>query len=119
MSVSSSPSFTPVDFSRPLQVAAATLVTVGAVWDALEGAARVVGHAAAETTIEAVDHRFGDEAASATQAAMAVGADLGNAALNVNRLGTKALVTRTAAETAKKTLVGDDHLRAAIEDVKK
>uniref|UniRef100_A0A8C4Q957 Senescence domain-containing protein n=1 Tax=Eptatretus burgeri TaxID=7764 RepID=A0A8C4Q957_EPTBU len=82
-------------------VAASGLKGITTVWSGLEQAAKTVSNAVSNTTVDTVEHKYGEEAGQATRNAMASAIDLGTAVYNVSHLGVKQLIKSTAKETGR------------------
>lgn len=96
------------------QVAASSLVAFGEVWDGLEQAAHIVGSGAGMATNQFVEARYGAEAGALSVRATAVAYDVGEAAMNMNRLGPGGMARAAAVATARDLVVrvGEDHTTA-------
>ena len=81
-------------------VAVASLAAFRDVWDGLEEAAQIVGHATADATRTVSHARYGAAGDPVTESVIGLAADVGAIAINTNRLTVGGMVRRTAAETA-------------------
>ncbi|CAG9312462.1 unnamed protein product [Blepharisma stoltei] len=72
------------------------------IYDGLEEAVIILAKSSANTTVSVVEHRYGEQAASATSESLSVLGNVGSAYNQVKKMGLKKL----AKATAKKTAIG-------------
>ncbi|XP_043852135.1 spartin isoform X2 [Dromiciops gliroides] len=85
-------------------VAASSLQGFSTVWQGLECAARCIVQKVASETVHTVKHKYGTDAGHATDNAMNSAINVGVTAFNIDNIGIKAVVTRTAKQTGKAIL---------------
>lgn len=81
-------------------VAVASLAAFRDVWDGLEEAAVIMGHATADATRTVSHARYGAAGDPVTESVIGLATDVGAIAINTNRLTVGGMVRRTAAEAA-------------------
>uniref|UniRef100_H3A8R9 Spartin n=1 Tax=Latimeria chalumnae TaxID=7897 RepID=H3A8R9_LATCH len=80
-------------------VAASGMQGFATVWQGLESAARCLANSVASETVQTVKHKYGTDAGKATDYAVNSAINVGVTAFNIDNLGIKAVVKRTAKET--------------------
>ncbi|EMP25299.1 Spartin [Chelonia mydas] len=69
------------------------------VWQGLESAAKCIANSVSTETVHTVQHKYGDDAGHATDNAMNSAINVGVTAFNIDNIGIKAIVKKTAKET--------------------
>ncbi|XP_078488924.1 spartin isoform X2 [Ciona intestinalis] len=87
-----------------VNVAGAGLAGFATVWTSLEQAGLAVARSMSGATVETVQHKYGAEAGQATGHAMGAAVNVGRTAFNIDNLGVKAIVKRTAKDTGREVL---------------
>ncbi|KAM6140842.1 spartin [Pterocles gutturalis] len=91
-------------FDGALVVAASGLQGFSTVWQGLESAAKCIAKSVSTETVKTVKYKYGDDAGHATDNAMNSAINLGVTAFNIESIGIKAVVKRTAKETGHAVL---------------
>ncbi|XP_008945887.1 PREDICTED: spartin isoform X2 [Merops nubicus] len=91
-------------FDGALVVAASGVQGFSTVWQGLESAAKCIAKSVSTETVKTVKYKYGEEAGDATDNAMNSAINVGVAALNIDNIGIKAVVKRTAKETGHAVL---------------
>ena len=73
------------------------------VWESLEHAGKILLETTSNTTIDIVNHKYGEDAALATADGLTVAIDAIETAYTLNQLGVKKLAKRAAIHTGKQT----------------
>ncbi|XP_043929301.1 spartin isoform X2 [Protopterus annectens] len=94
-------------FDGALAVAASGVQGFSTVWQGLECAAKSIAKSVASETVKTVKHKYGTDAGQATDSAVNSAINVGVTAFNIDNLGIKAVVKRTAKETSRAVL--DDY----------
>ncbi|XP_020834373.1 spartin isoform X2 [Phascolarctos cinereus] len=96
------------DGKSPLEgamvVAASSLQGFSTVWQGMECAAKCIVKKVTSETVHTVQHKYGADAGHATDNAMNSAINVGVTAFNIDNIGIKAVVTRTAKQTGKAIL---------------
>lgn len=87
-----------------LVVAASGVQGFSTVWQGLESAAKCIAKSVSTETVKTVKYKYGDDAGHATDNAMNSAINVGVTAFNIDNLGIKAVVKRTAKETGHAVL---------------
>ncbi|XP_013817547.1 spartin isoform X3 [Apteryx mantelli] len=74
------------------------------VWQGLESAAKCIAKSVSTETVKTVKYKYGDDAGHATDNAMNSAINVGMTAFNIDNIGIKAVVKRTAKETGHAVL---------------
>ena len=77
------------------------LLAYGTVYTGLESSAKVLGKSVKENTVKVVEVKYGQEAGQATDDGISAAGDAAMTYLNIQSLGVKGLVKRTAKDTGK------------------
>ncbi|XP_068936445.1 spartin isoform X1 [Petaurus breviceps papuanus] len=85
-------------------VAASSLQGFSTVWQGMECAAKCIVKKVTSETVHTVKHKYGTDAGHATDNAMTSAINVGVTAFNIDNIGIKAVVTRTAKQTGKAIL---------------
>ncbi|XP_061876425.1 spartin isoform X2 [Colius striatus] len=91
-------------FDGALVVAASGVQGLSAVWQGLESAAKCIVKSVSTETVKTVKYKYGDDAGHATDNAMNSAINIGATAFNIDNLGIKAVVKRTAKQTSHAVL---------------
>ncbi|XP_064907918.1 spartin isoform X2 [Columba livia] len=91
-------------FDGALVVAASGVQGFSTVWQGLESAAKCIAKSVSTETVKTVKYKYGEDAGHATDNAMNSAINVGVTALNIDNLGIKAVVKRTAKETGHAVL---------------
>ncbi|NXX74115.1 SPART protein, partial [Urocolius indicus] len=91
-------------FDGALVVAASGVQGLSAVWQGLESAAKCIVKSVSTETVKTVKYKYGDDAGDATDNAMNSAINIGATAFNIDNLGIKAVVKRTAKQTGHAVL---------------
>ncbi|KAJ8028469.1 Spartin [Holothuria leucospilota] len=83
------------------EVAGSGLVGFGVIYSSLESAAKSLAKSIHNSTVQVVQHRYGDDAAKLTDNSMATVGNVGVSVYNFKNLGVKAIAKRTAKDTGK------------------
>lgn len=94
-------------FDGALVVAASGVQGFATVWNGLECAAKCIAKSVAAETVHTVKHKYGSAAGKVTDNAVNSAINVGVTAFNIEHLGIKAIVRRTAKETG--TAILDDY----------
>nr|XP_020639483.1 spartin isoform X2 [Pogona vitticeps]XP_020639484.1 spartin isoform X2 [Pogona vitticeps]XP_020639485.1 spartin isoform X2 [Pogona vitticeps] len=100
-----------------LVVAASGVQGFSTIWLGLESAAKCIAHSVSKETVQTVKHKYGDDAGHATHNAVSSAINVGVTAFNIDHIGVKAIVKKTAKETGHAVLdeykiVGKDESKA-------
>lgn len=87
-----------------LVVAASGVQGFSTVWQGLESAAKCIAKSVSTETVKTVKHKYGDDAGRATDNAMSSAINVGVTAFNIDHIGIKAVVKKTAKETGHAVL---------------
>ncbi|XP_061484394.1 spartin isoform X2 [Rhineura floridana] len=87
-----------------LVVAASSVQGFSTIWHGLESAAKCIAKSVSKETVQTVKHKYGDDAGHATDNAVSSAINVGVAAFNIDNLGIKAIVKKTAKETGHAVL---------------
>uniref|UniRef100_A0A8C9FXC4 Spartin n=1 Tax=Pavo cristatus TaxID=9049 RepID=A0A8C9FXC4_PAVCR len=87
-----------------LVVAASGVQGFSTVWQGLESAAKCIAKSVSTETVRTVKHKYGDDAGRATDNAMSSAINVGVTAFNIDHIGIKAVVKKTAKETGHAVL---------------
>uniref|UniRef100_F6Y7B7 Spartin n=2 Tax=Monodelphis domestica TaxID=13616 RepID=F6Y7B7_MONDO len=85
-------------------VAASGVQGFSTIWQGLECAAKCIATKVTSETVHTVKHKYGADAGHATDNAMNSAINVGVTAFNIDNIGIKAMVTRTAKQTGKAIL---------------
>ncbi|XP_072468017.1 spartin isoform X2 [Notamacropus eugenii] len=85
-------------------VAASSLQGFSTVWQGMECAAKCIVKKVTSETVHTVKHKYGADAGHATDNAMNSAINVGVTAFNIDNIGIKAVVARTAKQTGKAIL---------------
>eukprot|EP00164_Ancoracysta_twista_P000749 GFYU01000985.1.p1 GENE.GFYU01000985.1~~GFYU01000985.1.p1 ORF type:complete len:394 (+),score=87.63 GFYU01000985.1:36-1217(+) len=85
-------------------VGVSTLVAADTIYQELVGAAKVLLDVTAETTADLVEHRYGEEVGQVAHNVGGIAKDVGQTAVNLERIGPKAILKTTAKHTAREVL---------------
>ncbi|XP_075276562.1 spartin isoform X1 [Opisthocomus hoazin] len=91
-------------FDGALVVAASGVQGFSTVWQGLESAAKCIAKSVSTETVKTVKYKYGDDAGCATDNAMNSAINVGVTAFNIDHIGIKAVVKRTAKETGHAVL---------------
>ncbi|XP_075598096.1 spartin isoform X2 [Balearica regulorum gibbericeps] len=91
-------------FDGALVVAASGIQGFSTVWQGLESAAKCIAKSVSTETVKTVKYKYGDDAGHATDNAMNSAINVGVTAFNIDNIGLKAVVKRTAKETGHAVL---------------
>ncbi|NXF92772.1 SPART protein, partial [Eubucco bourcierii] len=91
-------------FDGALVVAASGVQGFTTVWQGLESAAKCIAKSVSTETVKTVKYKYGEDAGHATDNAMNSAINLGRTAFNIENIGIKAVVKRTAKETGHAVL---------------
>ncbi|NXI96712.1 SPART protein, partial [Psophia crepitans] len=91
-------------FDGALVVAASGVQGFSTVWQGLESAAKCIAKSVSAETVKTVKYKYGDDAGHATDNAMNSAINVGMTAFNIDSIGIKAVVKRTAKETGHAVL---------------
>ncbi|KFQ81201.1 Spartin, partial [Phaethon lepturus] len=91
-------------FDGALVVAASGVQGFSTVWQGLETAAKCIAKSVSAETVKTVKYKYGEDAGHATDNAMNSAINVGMTAFNVENIGIKAVVKRTAKETGHAVL---------------
>nr|XP_025039117.1 spartin isoform X4 [Pelodiscus sinensis] len=86
-------------FDGAMVVAASGVQGFSTVWQGLECAAKCIAKSVSTETVHTVKHKYGDDAGHATDNAMNSAINVGVTAFNIDNIGVKAIVKKTAKET--------------------
>ncbi|TFK06170.1 nuclear pore complex protein Nup50 [Platysternon megacephalum] len=86
-------------FDGAMVVAASGVQGFSTVWHGLESAAKCIATSVSTETVQTVQHKYGDDAGHATDNAMNSAINVGVTAFNIDNIGIKAIVKKTAKET--------------------
>ena len=92
-----------------VDVARGGLVAYGTVYNGLEGSAKVLGHHVKNNSVKVVEHKYGGEAGNVFGDACTAAGNAAMTYMNVQSLGAKGLVKKTAKDTGKniaKNIIG-------------
>ncbi|NWW89140.1 SPART protein, partial [Rhynochetos jubatus] len=92
------------NYDGALVVAASGVQGIATVWQGLESAAKCITKSVSTETVKTVKYKYGDDAGDATDNAMKSAINVGVTALNIDNIGIKAVVQRTAKETGHAVL---------------
>ncbi|XP_065534456.1 spartin isoform X2 [Lathamus discolor] len=87
-----------------LVVAASGVQGFSTVWQGLESAAKCIAKSVSTETVKTVKYKYGDDAGRATDNAMNSAVNVGVTAFNIDNIGIKAVVKKTAKETGHAVL---------------
>ncbi|NWI17207.1 SPART protein, partial [Crypturellus soui] len=87
-----------------LVVAASGVQGFSTVWQGLESAAKCIAKSVSTETVKTVKYKYGEDAGHATDNAMNSAINVGVTAFNIDNIGIKAVVKRTAKETGHAVL---------------
>ncbi|RMC07213.1 hypothetical protein DUI87_16669 [Hirundo rustica rustica] len=91
-------------FDGALVVAASGVQGFSTVWQGLESAAKCIAKSVSTETVKTVKYKYGEDAGHATDNAMNSAINVGVAAFNIENIGIKSVVKRTAKETGHAVL---------------
>ncbi|XP_060626797.2 spartin isoform X2 [Anolis sagrei] len=91
-------------FDGALVVAASGVQGFSTIWQGLESAAKCIAQNVSKETVQTVRHKYGDDAGHATHDAVSSAINVGVTAFNIDHLGIKAVVKKTAKETGHAVL---------------
>uniref|UniRef100_A0A8B9QTT0 Spartin n=1 Tax=Anas platyrhynchos TaxID=8839 RepID=A0A8B9QTT0_ANAPL len=91
-------------FDGALVVAASGVQGFSTVWQGLESAAKCIAKSVSTETVKTVKYKYGDDAGHATDNAVNSAINVGVTAFNIDNIGIKAVVKRTAKETGHAVL---------------
>ncbi|XP_019385610.1 PREDICTED: spartin isoform X1 [Crocodylus porosus] len=91
-------------FDGALVVAASGIQGFSTVWQGLESAAKCIAKSVSSETVDTVKHKYGDDAGHATDNAVNSAINVGVTAFNIDNIGIKAMVKKTAKETGHAVL---------------
>ncbi|XP_042648782.1 spartin isoform X1 [Tyto alba] len=91
-------------FDGALVVAASGIQGFSTVWQGLESAAKCIAKSVSTETVKTVKYKYGDDAGHATDNAVNSAINVGVTAFNIDNIGIKAVVKRTAKETGHAVL---------------
>merc|ERR1711983_646066 len=77
------------------------LLAYGSVYSSLEDSAKVLGKSLKSNSVQVVQHKYGGEASEVYGEAMTAAGDAAMTYLNIQSLGVKGLVKKTAKDTGK------------------
>ncbi|KAL8190894.1 UNVERIFIED_CONTAM: hypothetical protein K2H54_065439 [Gekko kuhli] len=87
-----------------LVVAASGVQGFSTIWLGLEGAAKCIAKSVSQETVQTVTHKYGEDAGRATDNAVNSAINVGVTAFNIDNIGIKAIVKKTAKETGHAVL---------------
>ncbi|XP_019353807.1 spartin isoform X1 [Alligator mississippiensis] len=91
-------------FDGALVVAASGIQGFSTVWQGLESAAKCIAKSVSSETVNTVKYKYGDDAGHATDNAVNSAINVGVTAFNIDNIGIKAMVKKTAKETGHAVL---------------
>ncbi|XP_032907202.1 spartin isoform X1 [Catharus ustulatus] len=91
-------------FDGALVVAASGVQGFSTVWQGLESAAKCIAKSVSTETVKTVKYKYGEDAGHATDNAMNSAINVGVTAFNIENIGIKSVVKRTAKETGHAVL---------------
>ncbi|NXY90013.1 SPART protein, partial [Alcedo cyanopectus] len=91
-------------FDGALVVAASGVQGFSTVWQGLESAAKCIAKSVSTETVKTVKHKYGEDAGHATDDAVNSAINVGVTAFNIDNIGIKSVVKRTAKETGHAVL---------------
>ncbi|NXA51686.1 SPART protein, partial [Nothocercus julius] len=91
-------------FDGALVVAASGVQGFSTVWQGLESAAKCIAKSVSTETVKTVKYKYGEDAGHATDNAVNSAINVGVTAFNIDNIGIKAVVKRTAKETGHAVL---------------
>ncbi|CAI5773061.1 MIT domain-containing protein [Podarcis lilfordi] len=91
-------------FDGALVVAASGVQGFSTIWHGLESAAKCIAKNVSKETVQTVKYKYGDDAGHATDNAVSSAINVGVAAFNIDNIGIKAIVKKTAKETGHAVL---------------
>ncbi|XP_060129759.1 spartin isoform X2 [Zootoca vivipara] len=91
-------------FDGALVVAASGVQGFSTIWHGLESAAKCIAKNVSKETVQTVKYKYGDDAGDATDNAVSSAINVGVAAFNIDNIGIKAIVKKTAKETGHAVL---------------
>ncbi|NXA41236.1 SPART protein, partial [Eudromia elegans] len=91
-------------FDGALVVAASGVQGFSTVWQGLESAAKCIAKSVSTETVKTVKYKYGEDAGHATDNAVNSAINVGVTAFNIENIGIKAVVKRTAKETGHAVL---------------
>ncbi|KAH0625050.1 hypothetical protein JD844_033093 [Phrynosoma platyrhinos] len=91
-------------FDGALVVAASGVQGFSTIWQGLESAAKCIAHNVSKETVQTVKYKYGDDAGHATDNAVSSAINVGVTAFNIDHIGIKAVVKKTAKETGHAVL---------------
>ena len=91
----------PSSMHNLLDAARGGLLAYGTVYTSLEHSAKVLGRSVKAQSVQVVEHKYGNEAGHVYGEAMTSAGDAAMTYLNIQSLGVKGLVKRTAKDTGK------------------
>ncbi|KAM6448439.1 spartin isoform 1-T1 [Liasis olivaceus] len=87
-----------------LVVAASGVQGFSTIWQGLECAAKCIAKSVSKETVQTVKYKYGDDAGHATNNAVSSVVNVGVTAFNIDNIGIKAIVKKTAKETSHAVL---------------
>ncbi|XP_015275079.1 PREDICTED: spartin [Gekko japonicus] len=87
-----------------LVVAASGVQGFSTIWLGLEGSAKCIAKSVSQETVQTVTHKYGEDAGRATDNAVNSAINVGVTAFNIDNIGIKAIVKKTAKETGHAVL---------------
>ncbi|XP_007434992.1 spartin isoform X1 [Python bivittatus] len=87
-----------------LVVAASGVQGFSTIWQGLECAAKCIAKSVSKETVQTVKYKYGDDAGHATNNAVSSVVNVGMTAFNIDNIGIKAIVKKTAKETGHAVL---------------
>ncbi|XP_053163871.1 spartin isoform X2 [Hemicordylus capensis] len=91
-------------FDGAMVVAASGVQGFSTIWQGLESAAKCIAKNVSKETVQTVRHKYGDDAGHATDDAVNSAINVGVTAFNIDHIGIKAVVKKTAKETGHAVL---------------
>ncbi|XP_077197984.1 spartin isoform X2 [Paroedura picta] len=91
-------------FDGALVVAASGVQGFSTIWLGLEGAAKCIAKSVSQETVQTVKHKYGEDAGRATDNAVNSAINVGVTAFNIDNIGIKAIVKKTAKEAGHAVL---------------
>ncbi|KAJ6662314.1 hypothetical protein lerEdw1_012478 [Lerista edwardsae] len=91
-------------FDGAMVVAASGVQGFATIWQGLESAAKCIAKNVSTETVQTVKHKYGDDAGHATDDAVSSAFNVGVTAFNIDNIGIKAMVKKTAKETGHAVL---------------
>ncbi|XP_044298599.1 LOW QUALITY PROTEIN: spartin [Varanus komodoensis] len=91
-------------FDGALVVAASGVQGFSTIWQGLESAAKCIAKNVSKETVQTVKYKYGDDAGHATDNAVNSAINVGVTAFNIDNIGIKAMVKKTAKETGHAVL---------------